>query len=287
MIETNYFLCGLPIRFVSEQPLPRCAELEHFRAPDTSAAAPVVTYHVVWYDGEPPLTGREVYAVNGYTVRRTATGWCYAYRPEAERDVCVLLEMPDEAGEARLLLPCRIEEAARQSGLGLSLLLGQDLLMVQQRRLILHASFIRWRGQGMLFTGPSGMGKSTQAALWETLMNAEVLNGDRAVCQIGDHVTAWGSPWAGSSAVFRNESAPLRAIVSLRQARENTLTPLYGREALMELMPRIATVPWAERWHMRAMDLAIELVGHVPVWRLACRPDREAVETVRQAVFGE
>lgn len=287
MIETNYSLCGLPIQLRSEEPLPQCKELEPFRIAAADAATPAAVYHVEWYDNRPPVVGQKVYSVNGYAVWRTSHGWTYHYRPGEGDDVCVVLEMANEGAENRLWLPRRIRDAAVRNGLGLSTLLGQDLLMLQQARLILHASFIRWHGQGVLFTGPSGMGKSTQAGLWETHAGAEVLNGDRAVCQIGDAVTVWGSPWAGSSGIFRNESAPLRAIVSLRQASENTLVPLYGREALAELMPRIATVPWAAEWHMRAMDLSIALVSRVPVWRLSCRPDREAVVLVRRAVFGE
>ena len=101
-------------------------------------------------------------------------------------------------------------------------MLGLESLFLKQEVLILHASFIRWHDQGILFSAPSGTGKSTQASLWETHMGAEILNGDRAGIRYADGSwMAYGLPYAGSSRIFRNSSAPIRAIVVLRQSPEN------------------------------------------------------------------
>ena len=43
--------------------------------------------------------------------------------------------------------------------------------------ILLHCSWIRWKDRGILFTAPSGTGKSTQAQLWCDLMGAELING--------------------------------------------------------------------------------------------------------------
>lgn len=46
---------------------------------------------------------------------------------------------------------------------------------------ILHCAFLDYRGQAILFSGPSGIGKSTHAALWcRHIPDTRVLNGDRA-----------------------------------------------------------------------------------------------------------
>lgn len=48
--------------------------------------------------------------------------------------------------------------------------------------LVLHSAYIVTRGgEGILFSGPSGIGKSTQAALWERFAGARTVNGDRAL----------------------------------------------------------------------------------------------------------
>ena len=59
------------------------------------------------------------------------------------------------------------------------------------------ASFIRWQGRGILFSAPSGTGKSTQANLWVQHQGAEVINGDRAALrQVGGRWQAFGLPYA-------------------------------------------------------------------------------------------
>ena len=43
-------------------------------------------------------------------------------------------------------------------------------ILLHQGGLILHASYIIWNDRGILFTAPSGTGKSTQAGLWACLL---------------------------------------------------------------------------------------------------------------------
>lgn len=94
-----------------------------------------------------------------------------------------------------------------------------EALLLQRDAMILHASFVSTRYGGLLFSGVSGIGKSTQADLWQRYEGAELLNGDRTVLRRMDGVwTAFGSPYAGSSNCFVNESRPVRAIVLLSQA---------------------------------------------------------------------
>ena len=65
--------------------------------------------------------------------------------------------------------------------------------------LVLHSSYIVTRtGEGILFSGPSGIGKSTQAALWERFAGARTINGDRGlVCPAARTVS--GIFYAGTS----------------------------------------------------------------------------------------
>ena len=56
-----------------------------------------------------------------------------------------------------------------------------EALLLQREAMILHASFVSTRYGGLLFSGVSGIGKSTQADLWQRYEGAELLNGDRTV----------------------------------------------------------------------------------------------------------
>lgn len=59
--------------------------------------------------------------------------------------------------------------------------IAMERILMEQEAAILHASFIEYEGQAVLFTGPSGIGKSTQAGLWEQYEDAQILNGDRTI----------------------------------------------------------------------------------------------------------
>lgn len=152
----------------------------------------------------------------------------------------------------------------------------------------LHSSFITHCGQAILFSAPSGTGKSTQAALWEQYAHAEQINGDRSVIRCVDGVwTAFGFPFAGSSGIYKNKSAPIRAIVVLRQAKDNTIKRLGASEAFRLLYSETAIQRWNTQGHAAAVDLLIRLSAAVPVYRLCCTPDARAVALLQQTLSSQ
>ena len=152
--------------------------------------------------------------------------------------------------------------------------------------IILHASLIRFADNGIIFSAPSGTGKSTQAELWKHYESAEILNGDRAALrQINDVWTAFGLPYAGTSGIYRNESAPLKAIVALRQAKEeNRIRRIEGAEAFRYLYPETMIHRWDMVFEQRATKLLLKLITDVPVFLLECCPDREAVDILKTEI---
>lgn len=152
----------------------------------------------------------------------------------------------------------------------------------------LHSSFVRWQGGAILFTAPSGTGKSTQAGLWETYTDAEQINGDRSVIRCIDGVwTAFGFAFAGSSAIYRNESVPIRAIVVLRQAPENTIERLHPGEAFRLLYSESAIQRWNDAGHTHTVDMLLQLCSAVPVYLLRCTPDERAVRLLQETISTE
>lgn len=167
-------------------------------------------------------------------------------------------------------------------------MIGVENILMRQQALILHASFIKWRKKGILFSTPSSTGKSTQADLWQKYLGAEIINGDRAGIRKKDGVwRAYGLPYAGSSKIYRNESATLSAIVVLEQAEENCICPLGKTEAVARLLPEFSLHRWNATFMNEAMDLIAEIVEDVPVYLLKCRPDKQAVEILRETIEKE
>ena len=153
-------------------------------------------------------------------------------------------------------------------------------LLAESGMLVLHSAYLLTReGEALLFSGPSGVGKSTQAALWERFAGGQVINGDRALLRPADG-TAHGILYAGTSGICRNVSAPIRAILLLEQAEENQISRPRPREAFARLLSQCAYYPWDSASAARMTELAAQLVGAVPVYRLACRKDESAVRTL-------
>lgn len=166
-------------------------------------------------------------------------------------------------------------------------LLGIETLLLEDGGLLLHAALIRWQGAGVVFSAPSGTGKSTQAELWRHYAGAEILNGDRAGLMPRDGGwDSWGLPCAGSSGIYRNERAPLRAIAVLRQGPENRVTPLRPARAFAALLPEITVHRWDRDFTQRAAESLEQLVTQVPAYILECRPDQGAVEALRAVLDG-
>ena len=152
--------------------------------------------------------------------------------------------------------------------------------------LVLHASSISCHGKGIAFTAPSGTGKSTHTQLWEKYKPGTfILNDDMPVIRIIDNKPViYGTPWSGSKIKYRNASAPLTAIVLLERAQQNSIIRVDPKEALKGLMPRLV-LPYYDQ---TLMELAIktldDIIKLVPVYRLKCRPDVEAVELVYRCI---
>ena len=154
-------------------------------------------------------------------------------------------------------------------------------LVSQAGGVILHASYIDWEGKAILFTAPSGTGKSTQAELWKTHRNAEIVNGDRAVIIPREgQLFAGGLPFSGSSPYCKDRTLPLAAVVYLKQAPETSIRPLKGLEAFRRIWEGVCVNSWNRQDVDAAMGLLETLLGQVPVYELACTPDETAVKAL-------
>lgn len=157
-------------------------------------------------------------------------------------------------------------------------------LLLHFRTLLFHASYITHEGRGLLFTAPSGTGKSTQAELWRVHRGAQVRNGDKAAVRLEPVPMTHSVPFAGTSGICHNISAPLAAIVVLSQAPENIIRRLSPSQAVAALCPNVfidSFIP--EEWQL-ALHLLLDLAAQTPVYALACTPDERAVAALEQAL---
>ena len=159
--------------------------------------------------------------------------------------------------------------------------------LLNRNACILHASYIDIGGEAILFTGPSGMGKSTQARLWSEHEGAQVINGDRAVLRkVAGKWHVFGYPSCGTSGICINRTLPLRAIVSLKQGTENRVEQIAPAAAVRTLSAAVEFYPWAREEFGQVLDIATQITADTGVLRLVCTPDQRAVAALKQYLEG-
>ena len=166
--------------------------------------------------------------------------------------------------------------------------LGFESILIHRNRLCLHASCVDTPLGGLLFSGPSGIGKSTQADQWVNYRGAEQINGDRPILsKDGGGWLAWGSPYAGSSKCHVNKNCPVSAIIMLQQDKTCHLQRLSLPEAFRAVWSGLTLHSWDKACVEKALDLTMDLIGTVPVFRFACTPDLAAVEFLERELGKE
>ena len=149
---------------------------------------------------------------------------------------------------------------------------------VRRQMIQLHCATIDDDGRGILFLGPSGIGKTTQAERWAQYRGSAIINGDIGFVQrTPAGYTAWGTPWHGSSPYCLNASVPVKALVVLKQAPQNALRELTGFEKVREVSGSVFCPTWLEDGMELCTDTLNHLLSDLPVYRLDNRADEEAV----------
>ncbi len=108
---------------------------------------------------------------------------------------------------------------------------------------VLHASAVLYKDFVYLFSAPSGIGKSTHAALWvKNIEGAVIINDDKPAIRIIDGVPyAYGTPWCGSGYGRINACGVVKALYFLRRAEFNYVKPMNKSKTpylLLESMMR-------------------------------------------------
>ena len=150
--------------------------------------------------------------------------------------------------------------------------------IVKRNGILFHSSYIRIGNEAVLFTAPSGTGKSTQADLWVKYRNAELINGDRSVIRIEENqVFVYGIPFSGSSQVRKNVKLPLKAIVYLAQAPQTRIERLKGAKAFCCIWEGCSVNVWYQGDVEQCSQTVSQLATRIPVYYLPCTPDESAV----------
>lgn len=153
--------------------------------------------------------------------------------------------------------------------------------------MMIHAAAIIYEGEGILFCGASGAGKSTQANLWRYYLDTEILNYDKP-CLI-PHNIGWvvhGTPWSGKEGIYKNKYVPLKAIVFVEKSSHNYAYRLSKSEAFMLLYLNNYIYPLNDETEHKCDSVITNIVEDVPVYKLQCDVSKEAVQVLFKEIYG-
>ena len=155
--------------------------------------------------------------------------------------------------------------------------------IVREGGLLLHACGLVRDERALIFTGPSGAGKTTISRLAMRHAGARVLSDDRIVLRPeGQRVRIFGTPWHGDGELSERRSAPLAAIHVIRHAGQVIAEPLCGAGAAAAVLGNAFLPAHDPEGTSHALGFAASLVERVPVIRLGFPKD---IRVVRYA-FG-
>lgn len=163
--------------------------------------------------------------------------------------------------------------------------LALESLLLKAQAFYLHSSLIKINGKAYVFSGPSGIGKSTQADLWAKYRNAKILNGDRSIIrQINKEYFAFGSPFAGSSGIFVNDYGRIAGIVFLKKGTENKIERLDKKKSFIFLYSQSMFTGISRADLSMGIELLDNLTSQIPVYELTCTPDIKAIEMLESVI---
>ena len=157
------------------------------------------------------------------------------------------------------------------------------LYLAQKKGMIaLHSASLLYRNKAWLFSGHSGMGKSTHTNLWKELYEITLLNGDLNLLDFqNDQPVVHGIPWCGTSDICTVETVPLGGIILLNQAPFDKIEELSEDRKQLLVSQRLISPAWTAHLFERNMEIVENIVSKIIICKLHCTKEPSAAEVMK------
>lgn len=148
----------------------------------------------------------------------------------------------------------------------------------------LHAcGLVDSHGNGHLFLGQSGAGKTTLAKLWQNEEGTTIFSDDRIILrQKGEELWMYGTPWHGEAGFASPLQARISRLYFLKHGKKNELVELGTTEA----MARLFACSFLPFYSLEALKFTAEFFEEVakavPCYELRFFPDKRVAGFIQK-----
>ena len=154
--------------------------------------------------------------------------------------------------------------------------------------LAFHGAAIALHGKAFVFSGPSGVGKTTHILKWLIKhKDAKIINGDKPFITASGKPIVWGSPWSGKERLYSVSSHRLDGILFLNRSKENKLQRLKPDSAFIEMYKSVYLPDDVDARSIVVRDLKL-LAVNLSFWRFAIDNHRDdCLRVAEDTLFGQ
>lgn len=294
----RYFgIAGLTLQVESDRPFTATTLSQKFAQFEVAGPGDdtlVIHHHFGLPEIDVSALGARVRSGPPWVIYHAPWGWAYVgIAPGAEELVDRLTVFNEGHTVARIFNGVDQGAMFERGGLASLTLMPTDQVLLarvlaDRQGCFLHSCGVVLDGQGLLFVGESGAGKSTAMSQFAGV--ADLLCDDRNIVRRWpDGVRVHGTWSHGSVPVVSPGSAPLRGVFFLHKTtgpnRVSRLTDTA--DAVRGLMPRLIRPLATRDWWDKTLDLVQNVVREVPCYRLSFDLSGGIVTEVRRLLESE
>ena len=151
-------------------------------------------------------------------------------------------------------------------------------LTTNQPSIMIHASGVFDGEKGRIFSGFSGVGKSTLAKIWKS-NGATIINDDRLIIRkLNNQWKIFNTPMFYKDTY---KSAPLQAIFLPFHSPENNIEKLSAVKAVSSLLPFCIQHNYKKEFMANHLDFITELCSELNVYKLGVVPNKSIINFIK------
>ncbi|MBP3594068.1 MAG: PqqD family protein [Lachnospiraceae bacterium] len=152
----------------------------------------------------------------------------------------------------------------------------------------LHSASILYKDKLWLFSGHSGMGKSTHTNLWKEQFNTPVINGDLNLLAMEDGTpVVHGIPWCGTSGIYDTGTYPLGGIILVNRGTTDYTEEITADQKQLLVSQRLISPSWTKEQWEKNLEVVENITEDILVCKLFCTKEKSAAVVMRERIAKE